>query len=741
MTLVLLLPVPVPLAGATARHCGSRPRRTRGHDRQESVIPSRPHARAHARALAALAAVTATAALAALAQPAAAAPPPAVPIDLETATVAQLDTLLAAKQTTSLAITQGYLERIQALSIGGPALNAVQTISASALTDAKAADAVLASGAAHGPLLGIPVLLKDNIDVKGIATTAGSVALQGNVAPADAPLVSQLRAAGAVILGKTKLTEFANFLTAGMPGGYSSLGGQVLNAYDVTQTPSGSSAGSGVAASVGLAPITFGSETSGSILSPANANSDVGVKPTVGLISRTGVIPISATQDTAGPLVKTVADAALALTATDLADPTDSASAATPLSGHDFTRDLNPGALAGARLGVVTTRTCLTALCDGTGGMAGTDYVDTSQRPVTPAGGTPPDTQVLYDNALAAMQAAGATLVPVRVRVPFIASPGSPDVLTYEFKRDLNHYLATRTSPGFGVKTLQDVIDYNNAHAAVALKFGQLQATTSQAVDLSPGSADTATYNANRSRDIAQSTGPINAALAGPDGVAGNADDVSSLIYLGSNSAGIGAKAQDPTVAVPAGYQTGQGTPPGSRRPINIGFLGAQYSEPTLIGLAYAYEQATRLRQPPSSINPTLYRCTALPGSPQDGCPAATIPVLPPDTSNLGGLPGIVPRAALVRVYGAQRVTSGRKGHRYVVKVFPSPLAPDVPVGGRLVGLYVDGVRRATLLTGRDGTIGYLVGFRPGRHTVTAVFFGAVDLLKGSSQKVAVSAR
>jgi len=239
-------------------------------------------------------------------------------LDLETATVADLRPLLDSSELTSQTLTAAYLERIEALSNQRPAVNAVRMVNPLALEEARAADQMLKSyqrsGKPYSPLLGIPVLIKDNIDATPMPTTAGSVALAHSYPKVDAPLVRQLRAAGAVIIAKGNLTEFANYLTNGMPGGYSSLGGQVLNAYDASQTPSGSSAGPGVAASVGLATLTIGTETSGSILGPSAANSDVGIKPSTGLVSRTGIVPIAASQDTAGPIVKSVADAAALLT-------------------------------------------------------------------------------------------------------------------------------------------------------------------------------------------------------------------------------------------------------------------------------------------------------------------------------------------------------------------------------------------------------------------------------------------
>jgi amidase len=517
------------------------------------------------------AAVTTTAAQAASAVPAA----PAFPamsrlphgLDLETATVADLRPLLDSGKLTSETLTAAYLERIEALSSQSPALNAVRRVNPLAIEEARAADQKLKSylhgGKPYSPLLGIPVLIKDNIDATPMPTTAGSVALAHSYPEVDAPLAKQLRAAGAVIIAKGNLTEFANYLTSGMPGGYSSLGGQVINAYDASQTPSGSSAGPGVAASVGLATLTIGTETSGSILSPSAANSDVGIKPTTGLVSRTGIVPIAASQDTAGPIVKSVADAAALLTVICGKDPLDSFTAGNPLVGHDFTSDLNKNALQGARIGVVASQ--------------------------VPAAGT--DNLTLWNAVTAVLTQLGATLVPVTLDTSS-SIPGGSTVLSYEFKRDLNIYLS-RLPGSAPMKTLADIIAYNNANAQVALKFGQVLALASQAKDITPGSADTVKYLADRAQDLADSKGRIDALMS-----AGN---LTALLFANSGSAGIGAKADYPSISIPAGYQAS------NRRPFNIAFLGQAWSEPTLIGYAYAYEQATLLHQPPSALNPTLF--------------------------------------------------------------------------------------------------------------------------------------
>jgi amidase len=492
-----------------------------------------------------------------------------LPVDLETATIAQLQQALSARKVTSEQLVDAYLERIETLNSRGPSLNAIRVLNPRAEEEARKADGERARGRAHGPMYGIPVLVKDNIDVKGLPTTAGALALQDSRPSRDAFLVGRLRAAGAIILGKANLTEFANFTTAGMPSGYSGLGGQVLNPYDVSQTPSGSSSGSAVASAASLAPVTVGTETSGSILSPSVANSLVGVKPTVGLISRTGIVPIAASQDTAGPITRSVRDAATLLTALTGIDPADPATGTSKdVVGTDYTAVLTKGALRGVRIGVASTPT-------GNQGAA-------------------------LDQAMDVLRGQGATVVDVTVDTGEL--PAS--ILTYEFKRDLNAYLA-RLPADAPMRTLDDVVRFNTAHAAdAAIKFGQTQLVASNEVDLDDP-ATKATYEADRDNGMALARRRIDSVL--------QANDLGAIVFIGSGSAGIGARAQYPSVAVPIGYD------PANGRPIGMTFLGTAYTEAPLLSYAYAYEQASPLWRPPSVVNPSLFRC-ASPGDQPRGC-------------------------------------------------------------------------------------------------------------------------
>jgi amidase len=486
------------------------------------------------------------------------------------ATIPQIRAALAAGNITCKQLVQFYLDRMDALDIAGPKLNAIRVRNPRALSIADAMDNQTAA-LPKGPLFCIPVLVKDNIDTGDMPTTAGSVALQNTFPLDDSFLVKRLKAAGAIIIAKGNLTEFANFLTNGMPTGYSSLGGYVLDPYDPRPIPpplpnsdgrqalgpGGSSSGPGVTAASNLAAATVGTETSGSILSPANANSVVGIKPTVGLISRQGVVPISASQDTAGPICRTVTDAAIMLGVLAGVDGRDSATVSSEgLALSDYTPYLKAGALQGARIGVPR------------------QYWPTTLNA---------EQLAIGQKAFQLMRDMGATVIDVDIASFTQLNAFSSSVLNYEFKRDLNTYLATR-GPNSPIKSLADVIAYNSAHADVALKYGQVLALQSQALDLY---ADEPKYISDRSTDLM---------LAKVQGIDATMDTnhLDALLFPANNGAGIAAKSGYPSVIVPAGYLS-------TNAPFGITFTGKSYSEPTLISLAYAFEQATKVRQPPGS--------------------------------------------------------------------------------------------------------------------------------------------
>ena len=539
--------------------------------------------------------------VAVLAHPVPAQQPFGVPnsLQLVEASVPELQQALRTKLITSEQLVQMYLNRIAAYDDAGPLLNSFIHLNANALDEARARDRDRSRGRAHGPLFGIPVLLKDNINTADMPTTAGSVALAGSIPPNDAFITEKLREAGAIILGKATLTEFANFIAIGMPSGYSSLGGYGFNAYDPRPlpasdgrpvlTPGGSSSGSGIAVSASLVAVAIGTETSGSILSPGSSNGVVGIKPTVGLVSRTGILPITADQDTAGPFGRTVTDAAILLGQIAGHDPNDPATAPCLVPGNcfsDYTKFLDKHALRGARIAV----------------------------PHSPywIGFTPAQTQIMLD-AIAALREQGAFVAdPLEIPnqaalnafgicVSFPAPSNCSTVLMYGQKHDLNNYLANR--PNAPVHTLADIIAFNNAHAAVALKYGQAIFLAANQLDTSPGSADTQRYLADRALDLTLTRGGLDALFNGLDGIQGTDDDFDAILFPQNRGAAAPAKAGYPSIVVPGGFTPPSG-PVINPAPFGVTFTGRAFSEPTLIALAYAYEQATKHRQPPASAPP-----------------------------------------------------------------------------------------------------------------------------------------
>jgi amidase len=470
------------------------------------------------------------------------------------ATIEEIQQAFAAEQLTSVELVQMYLDRIEQFDKNGPKINSVLTVNPDALKIAEELDAIRGQDG-QGPLYGIPVLVKDNIDTTDdMPTTAGTIALQDNYAMVDSFVAAQLRAAGAIILGKTNLSEWAFFMAEKGVSGYSALGGQVQNPYGPGKfeagSVGGSSSGTGAAIASNLAAVGVGTETSGSILSPASANSIVGIKPTVGLISRTGIIPIAESQDTAGPMARTVADAAIVLgilAGFDKEDPKTLESDGNALS--DYTLHLQKDALRGARIGI--DRTFLSA-------------ADTEERKV-------------MEKAIADMEAQGAIIEDVLMPRPEFES----EVLWYEFKRGVDNYLST-TPDNVAVKSLADVIEFNKQDPESRMKFGQ--AELEKAYGLTDDPADPR-YVEHRETDVRQSTAEgIDAVMA--------AHKLDALLFQNNHGAAMPAKAGYPSITVPAGY-TGTGMPVGAT------FSGLAWSEAKLISLAYAYEQATKKRIAP----------------------------------------------------------------------------------------------------------------------------------------------
>jgi len=481
------------------------------------------------------------------------------PSDLHEATIVELRAAMDAGRLTSAELTRHFLQRIETYDRGGPHLNAVLEVNPEALEIAEALDREHASTGPRGSLHGIPVLLKDNIcTADRLHTSAGSLAFKDVVALRDAFLVTRLREAGAVILGKANMTEWANFMTTGMPAGYSSRGGQVANPYGTGLSPGGSSSGSAVAVAAGLCTVAVGTETSGSILSPAHHNSVVGIKPTLGLVSRAGIAPIAASQDTAGPLARTVADAATLLGALAGVDPRDRVTREGRAHAHgDYTAFLDPRALEGARVGVP---------------RAGF-FERLSAAEV-----------LVIEAALHALRDLGATVIdPADIPTARAVADFRSDVTLYEFKRDLNRYLAElgAASP---IRSLRDLIRFNEARPREMLRFGQTLLLAAQ----STSGLRAPTYVVSRAEDIRLSR------TEGIDPVM-ERERLDTLVFPGWTGAAIGAKAGYPSVIVPAGY-TAEGAP------VGLTFLGRAWSEPALIRLAYAFERATLHRHPPASI-------------------------------------------------------------------------------------------------------------------------------------------
>jgi amidase len=502
-------------------------------------------------------------------------PPALQAFDLDEATIASLQEGMASGRLTSRSLTERYLSRIAAVDKAGPTLNSIIELNPDALSIADQLDRERRDGKlrGNGALHGIPVLVKDNLDTGDrMATTAGSLALTGSTAPRDATVVERLRAAGAVLLGKTNLSEWANFRSTTSTSGWSARGGLTRNPYILDRNACGSSSGSGSAGAANLAAITIGTETDGSIVCPASICGLVGIKPTVGLVSRAGIIPISATQDTAGPMCRTVADAAAVLAAIQGTDPRDPATRSTGAQAASFTfpRD----ALRGARLGIARH-----------------------------GFGLPPSVEPVLTEAIAALKQEGATIVDP-AEIPNVAKLGDPelDVLLYEFKAGIAAYLATR-GPAVAMKTLADLIAFNTGAREKEMPwFGQeiFERAEKKGGLTAPAYRRALTTCRVLSRtqgiDLVMARHRLDAIVAVTTGPSWPTDLVNGDRYTGGCSTPA-AVAGYPHVTVPGGWVRGL--------PIGISFFGKAWSEARLIRFSYAFEQATRQRRPPQFL-PTV---------------------------------------------------------------------------------------------------------------------------------------
>ncbi|MBB6734815.1 amidase family protein [Cohnella zeiphila] len=483
------------------------------------------------------------------------------------ADIPKLQGAMEAGEMTAVDLVRGYLERIDKHD---GLLRSVLEINPDALEIAAALDRERRETGSRGKLHGIPILLKDNIDTKDrMHTSAGSLALAESVAPEDSFVAARLREAGAVLLGKTNMTEWANFMSGTMWAGYSSRGGQTVNPYGPGELfVGGSSSGSAVAVAASLCAAAVGTETSGSIISPACQNFSVGIKPTVGLVSRFGIIPITHTQDTAGPISRTVADAAILLGALAGADDRDLAASFDADRAHrDYTPFLDADGLRGARIGIPRFY-----------------YRELDEERME-----------IAEEAIAVLRKRGAVVVDP-VSLPCESADWDAEVLRHEFKKGLNDYLA-RLGPESPVRSLRDVIAFNERNADRALKYGQ--GTLLWAEETS-GTLAEATYR----NSLAQS---VMAAREQGIDHAFREHRLDALLFPGDEGGSdLAARAGYPSLTVPAGYAHKGVTPPDgcpTKGPQGITFVGTAYSEPTLIKLAYDFEQATRHRRAPALMN------------------------------------------------------------------------------------------------------------------------------------------
>ena len=492
------------------------------------------------------------------------------PFELDEITIPELQDGMKSGKYTARSLVEKYAARIDEIDKRGPAVNAILELNPDALSIADALDQERIAKGPRGPLHGIPVLIKDNIDTADrMMTTAGSLALVGSKPPKDSFVAQKLRAAGAVILGKTNLSEWANIRSSHSTSGWSGRGGQTRNPYALDRNPCGSSSGTGAGISANLAAAGIGTETDGSIVCPSSSNGLAGIKPTVGLVSRSGIIPISHSQDGAGPMCRTVRDAAILLSALTGIDPEDAATASSAgKSQTDYAQYCDPNGLKGARIGVARKY------------FGFSDAVD-----------------ALMEQSLAVMKQKGATLVdPADIETLGKFDESELLVFMYELKADLNVYLA-RLGPGSPVHTLQDIIDFNDRNRQKEMPyFGQDLFLKAQAKG--PLTDKEYVDALAKNHQLARTEG-IDAlmdkhqldAIVAPTGGPAWLTDLVNGDHVAGGSSNAAAVAGYPNINVTAGFLSGL--------PVGISFFGRAWSEPTLIKLAYSFEQATKARQPP----------------------------------------------------------------------------------------------------------------------------------------------
>jgi len=495
--------------------------------------------------------------------------------EVEEKSIAELQADMSTGRTTSERLVRGYLTRIEAIDRRGAALRSVLAVNPDAIAQARALDAERRAGHTRGPLHGVPILVKDNIEtLDPMATTAGSLALANNITGRDAPVIARLRAAGAVILGKTNLSEWANIRSGESTSGWSAVGGRTRNPYALDRNPCGSSSGSGAATAASLAAASLGTETDGSVVCPSSANGIVGIKPTVGLVSRTRIVPISATQDTAGPMARSVADAAALLTVMAGSDAEDAATAQADAKRTDYTAALDPYALNGKRIGVAR-------------------FLAGYHGP----------TDAVFNEAIAALRAGGAEIVEI-AQAPPRTEMGAAEftVLLTELKAGLNAYLATTSPDRVKARTLADVIAFNKFEPRELALFGQ---ETFEQAEATKGVSDPAYIAAaGKAKRLAGAEGidalmaqyRLDAIVAPTGSPAWTTDTVLGDHFVGAASS-LAAVAGYPHITVPMGQVRGL--------PVGLSIFGSAWSEAKLIGIAYAFEQRTKARRAPTYV-PTL---------------------------------------------------------------------------------------------------------------------------------------